>query len=211
MTINNYQKHFKFFIILIYAVGVAGLSLPASRELFQTLTPLNLLMMSGILFVFHRPWNGKTIALFAGIALAGFFAELAGVQTGLVFGDYGYGQTLGLQISGTPLLIGINWLILIYMVFHLLQDLQMHRTLKILLGALIMVSYDLLLEPVAIQLDFWNWQGGAIPLQNYVAWFAISVVFLSLLSLSSYRSENKVSNILLGSQFSFFLILNLTL
>jgi putative membrane protein len=74
-----------------------------------------------------------------------------------------------------------------------------------------MVSYDLLLEPVAIKLDFWNWQGGAIPLQNYVAWYVISVVFLSLLSLSAYTSENKVSNILLGSQFSFFLILNLTL
>lgn len=211
MNINNYQKHFKIFIVLIYVVGVVGLSIPATRDLFQTLTPLNLLVMSGVLFLFHQPWNLKSIGLFITIALAGFFAELAGVQTGLVFGDYQYGQTLGLKIAGTPLLIGINWLILIYMVFHLLQDLKMHWILKTLLGALMMVSYDLLLEPVAIKLDFWNWQGGAIPLQNYVAWYIISVVFLALLSLASYRSENKVSNILLGSQFSFFLILNLTL
>jgi len=209
--IAKYSNIAKIVIGIVYLVGILGMSIPETRALFQQLTPVNLLFAGFILFIFHKPFSLKPVLLFVLVFLGGFGVEVAGVQTGLVFGSYSYGGTLGLKIAGTPLLIGLNWLMLIYMVYHLLQDMKTSFFLKAAIGALMMVAYDLLLEPVAIRLDFWQWGGGAIPLQNYLAWFVISFVFLLIWNLARAKATNPVSNTLLASQLSFFLILNLTL
>lgn len=211
MNIENYQKTIKLVILVVYLVGLAGLSLPATRPLFQQLTPLNLLFAGGLLLLFHRSYEPVTVLMFAIVLLGGFFVEMAGVQTGLVFGDYVYGDALGWQINGTPLLIGVNWLMLIYMVNHLLQGMKAHIIWKSIAGALMMVAYDLLLEPVAVRLDFWQWGGGAIPLRNYLAWFVISFLFLIIWNSVRVKTTNPVSNTLLTAQLTFFLVLNLTL
>jgi len=209
--IAKYSKTAKAVIGIVYIVGILGMSFPETRSLFQDLTPVNLLFAAFVLFLFHQSFNLKSALLFLLVFLGGFGVEVAGIQTGVVFGSYAYGEALGLKIAGTPLLIGLNWLMLIYMVYHLLQDLHVSIFVKAIVGALMMVAYDLLLEPVAIRLDFWQWGGGAIPLQNYLAWFAISFVFLLIWNLAKAKTTNPVSNMLLGTQLSFFLILNLTL
>ena len=55
--------------------------------------------------------NGNSSSLsFISIAfLWGLLAEIIGVQTGILFGSYAYGETLGLKIFGAPLVIGLNW------------------------------------------------------------------------------------------------------
>ena len=53
-------------------------------------------------------------------------------------------------------------------------------SLKVLLTALLMVGLDVMIEPVAIALDFWQWSGGNIPLQNYVAWFITAALLAAL-------------------------------
>jgi putative membrane protein len=211
MSMEKYSKTARIVLFIVYLVGVAGLSVPQWRGLFGELTPVNLLFAAVLLFAFHHTYDRKSVGMFLLVLLGGFLAEFAGVQTGLVFGTYAYGSALGVKIGGTPLIIGLNWLMLIYMVHHLLQGLQAHILWKSLVGALMMVAYDLLLEPVAIQLDFWHWDGGAIPLQNYLAWFAISFLFIFIWNLVRVKTFNSVSNTLLGIQLSFFMILNLTL
>jgi putative membrane protein len=42
------------------------------------------------------------------IAVAGFFIEAIGVNTGLIFGNYVYKTTLGWKFLETPLIIGVN-------------------------------------------------------------------------------------------------------
>lgn len=211
MSTAKYQLHTKLFLLIIYLVGVTGLSLPATRAFFQELTPLNLLVAASLLFLFHQPWQAKTVLLLLIIFVSGFLVEMAGVQTGVIFGQYHYGDSFGFKIAGTPVLIGLNWAMLVYMVYHLLYYMRGGLFLRSVAGALVMVAYDLLLEPVAIQLDFWNWAGNGIPLQNYFAWFVLSFIFLMLLEVGKIKTENRISNWLLGIQFMFFLILNITL
>ena len=38
--------------------------------------------------------------------------ESLGVNYGLIFGNYEYGNNLGFKFFGVPFLIGINWIIL---------------------------------------------------------------------------------------------------
>jgi putative membrane protein len=76
-------------------------------------------------------------------------------------------------------------------------------------GALLMVIYDILLEPVAIRLDMWSWETVTPPLQNYIAWFIISFPLVMLLGRYTKNSSNPLNTIVLVCQLLFFALLNL--
>lgn len=202
------EKKIILFLVIFYSVGVVGLYLGATRDYFIRLMPFSLLLGMGLMFWVHRSWKAKHILIFAIIALLGFFVEIAGVLTGEVFGSYAYGHALGFKVWGTPPMIGLNWLMLVYCVYVILRKLNINPLLQILSGAALMVAYDVVMEPVAIRLDMWTWGGGIIPLQNYIAWFVISVVLLSIMHLAKLRFRNGVAPALFFIQLGFFLILN---
>jgi len=196
------------FIIAIYGVGVIGFALPWTEPYFRQITPFTLVISALLLAQYHpdrRKLKGWWVI--PAIYLAGMAAEIIGVQTGLVFGTYRYGEGLGLKILGTPWLIGLNWVLLVYASAALFSHLKIHVVWKIPAAAGVMVVYDLVLEQVAPLLDMWYWQDGKIPLQNYIAWFVLAIIFLSLLKVSGIKTENRFAATLLATQFVFFLLL----
>ena len=40
-----------------------------------------------------------------------------------------------------------------------------------------MTAFDILMEPAAMALNYWNWENGVVPFQNYLAWFVLSFIF----------------------------------
>ena len=48
------------------------------------------------------------------------------------------------------------------------------------LVALLMVCFDLLMEPAAVKLDYWKWTNNHIPLRNYLMWFGLSFIFTTI-------------------------------
>ncbi len=200
-----------YFFVIYYLVGLIGLSMPSTRETFMGLMPLSILLSVAILLFFHGKWRSADAIVLVFIAIIGYLVEVLGVLTGHVFGSYWYGDALGLQAFGTPLIIGLNWMMLIYCVYTIMEGTRLFWPLKALTAAILMVAYDLVMEPVAMRLDMWDWQGGIVPLQNYQAWFIISLVFLSSMHLAKIRTNNRVAAWLFGVQFVFFLALNLTL
>ncbi len=199
------------FLLIIYLVGVAGLSTGDYQQLVLSLTPVNLLVSAMVLFLYHKKWKSRHLAAFLIVLAGGFLIEVIGVKSGMIFGNYQYGGTLGPKLLETPLLIGLNWLMLIYMVFALTRWGNMKFVPQVVTAAFLMLAYDLMLEPVAIQLDFWNWGGQGIPVQNYLAWWIISAVFVSIWRWMKIHIENSVAAGLFIIQFAFFLILNFTL
>lgn len=198
-----------FIIILFHLVGLYGFLTPALSELFIDLVPFHLLLMLLLLIFSIKEWSSH-ILLFAGIIFtAGFLIELIGVNTDAVFGSYTYGKALGIKLWQTPLLIGINWLILVYCTGIFLKQFKIkNRFLFSLLGALILLSLDILIEPVAMRFDYWTWDGSVIPGQNYLAWFLFSGLMLWIFSSMSFNKQNKAAVVLLFSQFIFFAVLN---
>jgi putative membrane protein len=81
--------------------------------------------------------------------------------------------------------------------------------LRIILGSLILVLLDLLIEPVAVRLDYWYWVGDVIPLKNYLSWFLASVVMLSIYEFFRFKYQSVVAPVFLLIQFIFFGILYL--
>lgn len=197
------------FWLIYYTVGVIGFAIPYTRELFQNLTGVSILMSTAIMLWFHRPWNTWFLGASAFVLIGSIFIEALGVNSGVIFGEYQYGTTLGPKISGTPLLIGINWVMLVYIVWQLVQKINTNGAGQLLIGSAILVGYDLFLEPVAIETDMWNWAGQNVPHQNYLAWFIVSFAFLSVFKLTKVRYDNPVAPGLLAAQIGFFFLLNL--
>jgi bisanhydrobacterioruberin hydratase len=206
--IRNNPRFVIGFLGGFYLIGAIGLSLDLTREIFRSAVPYTLLLSLLFLSVFHEEYTPRFLALAAFIYFAGLIVEMVGVATGKIFGYYDYGHTLGLQVLDTPLLIGMNWLTLSYMVWVFLSDFQIPRILIMILGPAVMVLYDLVLEPVAVWTDMWTW-GGEVPLQNYIAWFVISIVFFMLIGLISPVIKNKIAPALFIIQLGFFLVLNI--
>ncbi len=202
------ERVVKIVVVIWYLVGIAGFLIQPLRPLFQMLTPFGMLMAAVLLLYFHEPKNIKAWLIFAGIALAGFFAELIGVNTQQLFGHYEYGNSLGLKLWNTPLIIGINWLVLIYCISAIFRPIRDNWYFP-LVGAAAMVAFDWIMEPVAMATGMWNWIGQEIPLKNYTDWFLISGFLFLMIRILKLEINNRIASQLFVMQFAFFLLLNL--
>lgn len=197
-------------LVIYYSVGIVGMVLPVTRSLFQSLTPLSLLMSIALLFIYHEPHSRKFWFLSIIIFAAGFGLEVLGVTTGLLFGAYTYGETLGLKLFHTPLMIGVNWLLLVYCSLTIVGKFIDSIYFRAVVAAALMVVYDFALEPAAIYTGMWEWEGGAVPMQNYVAWFLIGFVLNYVAArFRLVARENKIAQPLFFIQFGFFIALDI--
>jgi bisanhydrobacterioruberin hydratase len=195
-----------FLLVVIYLVGIVSVLVGKGDPLMQ-LTVYNLLFAAALLLI-NAQKPDKAYWIWFGIcALAGFGIEVVGVQTGAIFGEYTYGPILGIAFGGVPLIIGLNWSLLVFASAALVSPMKVHILAKAALAATIMVAYDVFLEPVAIRFAFWDWAGGPVPMQNYFAWWVIA--FLMLLGVFGYvkNLRNRTAIYILGIQTLFFIII----
>jgi putative membrane protein len=200
-----------FVLSVLYIVGVIGILLPLHPD-FILLTPANLLVSTLILLWYHAPrWENRTIAFLVICYFTGFLAELAGVQTGLIFGNYIYGEVLGPKILGTPLMIGVNWILLTYTAG--ITTNRFFPTLppigRAVIAASAMVALDVLIEPMAVKYGMWSWVGGHIPLKNYFGWMGVALPLQYLFASRLGDTVNKVAMPLFICQVLFFGALNM--
>ncbi|MDB0007207.1 carotenoid biosynthesis protein [Flavobacteriales bacterium] len=208
----NYSKvNISIVILFIFhVVGVVGLS-SDYQDLFLRLTPLNLLLSLGLFIWANNDFSVQFYKVVAILFALGFLVEVIGVSTGVLFGEYTYGATLGFKLFETPLMIGVNWILLSLASFGISSFFLKKQLPIILLSSLLMVLMDVLIEPIAISLDFWTWALGDIPLQNYVMWFFVSFIMNAIMSFNRLKIDYRISFGLLLSQILFFTLLSLSL
>lgn len=197
-------------IVLFHVVGLTGFLIPSFVPLFLILVPFHLLLMFFLILI-SQSYKGKYnfYILISSVFLAGYFIEVAGVHSGIIFGEYQYGNTLGIKLLNVPIMIGINWVILIYSVGITMQASRLKSDVfKAFSGALILVLLDFLIEPIAVKFNYWHWTQHWVPLQNYLAWFIVSFGMLSFFNYLKFNKENPAAIVLLGTQFAFFICLN---
>lgn len=132
------------------------------------------------------------------------FAELIGVNTGYLFGDYVYGNNLGPKIGGVPILIGINWAILVLSCGEIAGLTKLPTFVKALLGGTLMVFLDFFMEPLAPALDFWYWSTPHAPIFNYVTWFVIAFILILLFQKKTTQTNTTLAIHIYLTQLIFF-------
>jgi len=193
-----------FIIWLFNLSGIVGI-LSAYSSWFLGLTPLNLLI-----YVVLIIWNLEHISKQFLIAFSipffiGFLTEYVGVNYGLLFGTYLYGENLGIKIWGVPLMICVNWALLTFITADLSRLVHKNIIVRSLLGGLLMMILDVIIEVSAPRFDFWEFENNTIPLKNYIAWFVIGSIAHYLYNQIPLKTNMKLSiNIFVALTFFFF-------
>lgn len=209
MEISDIKK-IKFGVFLIWLFHISGLLgiYFGDQDWFIVKSPLNL-SVSLIIFIWLYPINTiKKISVFGIFFLLGMFAEWLGVNFGVLFGNYSYGENLGFKLSGVPYLIGTYWALLTFITAEIAKKLVANRWAKITTGSLLMVFLDFLMEKNAPAFDFWQFIG-VIPLENYITWFLIGFLMHLIFEKSKLEGNSQLSIHLYCAQvifFSFFYI-----
>ena len=192
-------------IWLFHLSGIMGI-LYGNSEWFISATPLNLSINFVLLLI-----NCNGHKWFFPIVILGFFTgmitEIMGVQWGWIFGDYQYGNALGYKVLGVPLLIGVNWALLTTITGAIAQQFYQNIFMRIIVGVGLMIFLDLLIEPIAPVLDFWAFDGGEAPLQNYIGWVVVALFLQSTFHYLKVSVEGWFPHQLYLLQIIFFAVL----
>jgi putative membrane protein len=191
------------------AIGIAFFN----RAFFVGYTPLNLFLMFILLIWNETELNLGLFKAFLFAFGAGLLSEMIGVNTGILFGSYHYGDVFGEKLFGVPFLIGLNWFCIVfaaYQVVMLLQKLwQLNAVGIAFLSAILATVFDWIMEPVAIELDFWQWHTTEIPFLNYTCWFGVSFLIALFFHRSGIKKSNPFAVYLFFTQLLFFVFLSL--
>lgn len=193
--------------IRFYLVGLLLYMIPYTRPLFVSITSLSLFLAIAATLAFHRDWNGKTVIWFVFIVLSSFLLEMQGVKSGELFGQYGYERGLAPMINDTPLIIGLNWLFLVYASNNIVRKFDLKPMVRILSGSLLMIGYDLVLEWVAPYMTMWHFESGYPPVQNFLVWFTTALFYHAGFEVLKIKSNNPPARFLFGLQILFFVLI----
>lgn len=192
-------------IWLFHISGALGI-IYGKAEWFIKTTPINL-MISFILLLLNTEFNRKTLWVLLSCYGVGLFAEIVGVRYGVLFGNYSYGATLGIHWQQVPLLIGINWCLLVIICGAIASTFSNSLWKRAFIGTFLMLFLDLLIEPVAPALDFWTFEEGIAGVQNYVGWALVALPLQGLFAFMNCKADSKFSFHLYFLQSLFFILL----
>ena len=188
---SNFRVRISIFIIWLFAIsGIIGV-MSSEQDWFLSLTPLNLLLSLAIVLWHVKVYNYKVIIGLAIPFFLGFTAEALGVNFGLIFGTYAYGENLGYKIFGVPLMICVNWTLLTATTADVAAYISKNRVFSALIGAALMTGLDMILEVSAPRFDFWEFKDGVVPLQNYLGWFITA--FIAHLGYQSFKAKTNTT------------------
>lgn len=129
----------------------------------------------------------RWIAAFASIYVVSLCAELAGTTAGVPFGPYRYTDGLGIKWLGhVPVLIPISWFMMAlpsYAIASRRFPAAQDFVRRVALGAFILLSWDLALDPaMSFATKYWIWGTSGpyfgMPVLNLVGWFVTGVMLM---------------------------------
>ncbi|MDX2256402.1 MAG: carotenoid biosynthesis protein [Pseudanabaenaceae cyanobacterium bins.39] len=156
-------------------------------------------------------------------------SELLGTSTGFPFGAYSYLSGLGYKIADlVPFTIPLSWFYMGFASFLISATMMrlgtgwLYRLSAIAVGAVMLTSWDFVLDPAMSQTPypFWEWhQAGefyGMPYQNFFGWFGTGSLFMTVASLIWGKDNQPILNrqqilfptIMYAGNFLFALILS---
>jgi putative membrane protein len=197
---------------LLFLVGIAGHIVDPVRPIMLAMSPYFLTVL-GLFALYPEVRHGSLVSyLWMSMTfLITFGLESVGTATGAIFGPYTYGPTLGFSLLNVPVVIAFNWLIVILGALAVAGRILSKPVFSALAAGCFALLFDLVLEPVAIALDYWNWHSVTIPLRNYAAWFAVSFAAAYIYNRLGLKTPGvRLKNYVL-IQFAFFAVLRIVL
>ena len=189
-------------LAVLHIIAVWGLKSETAMDFYFPYIPVLYLINFAFLLYYQKHWNLKAILFYAATFAAGFIVQSFAVNFKYPFGPFTYIHScLGPQMLNTPFMIGVHWMLLIYCIGILLKNLNYSKVQKSLLGAFMLVLYDIVLEPIAKKNSLWYWltkkdplsNYNPVPLQNYLCWFVFGFLMLLYFNNAKAKLRNPIA------------------
>lgn len=138
---------------------------------------INVIVFAVPAFWFTRRWLGwfDAFALWIILGLYAIGIETLAIYTGFPYGHFGYSELLGAKLFGvTPWTVFLAWTPLMLGAYALAANISTNILARILLSAVVATAFDLVLDPGAVRLGFWQYDGGGwwygVPWSNFGGW-----------------------------------------
>lgn len=155
------------------------------------LTVATVLLFSAAMLTHAVVWRGHRAArALLAVGVLALLAEAVGVATGVPFGSYEYGRSLGSQVLGVPVVVALAWTMMAYPTLLAARAVCRGRpSLTVPLAALGLVGWDLYLDPQMVAAGHWVWHDpnphlpgmDGIPLTNMAGWVLVALLVQAVL------------------------------
>lgn len=198
-------------LYIFFIMGAVFHMIEGTRHFVLMMTPFTLLMGGVIVLVLSFSAERKFIIYLIITWIVTFAIEVMGVRTGAIFGQYSYGGTLGLKVLEVPVIIGLNWVILVIGGAVFARDVLKIKCpfMGAFFAGLVTTYVDLFIEPIAIRFDYWTWESVMPGFKNYFAWWLITAVFALVFYALKIKPKSSIITHYVLIQLIFFILLYL--
>lgn len=125
-------------------------------------------------------WRDGAI-LITGLCVYALAIEASAILTGFPYGHFGYSDLLGFRMFGlVPWTVAFAWTPLILGAYAVAANLFASRMVRVIATTLILTVFDLVLDPGAVLLGFWQYNGGGwfygVPMSNFAGWLVSGLI-----------------------------------
>lgn len=178
---NNVISYRQFAVILALCVILATGAFFMVNVVIPTeahwISSLNVILFAVPVFWATKMWLGlwDTLVLFGVLGVLALSIETLAIITGFPYGHFGYSDLLGYRLFGyAPWTVAIAWTPLVLAAYAIVRSTIGSAIMRIASTAVILVIFDLVLDPGAVKLGFWRYEGGGIfygvPVSNFLGW-----------------------------------------
>ena len=158
---------------------------------------INVILFAAPAFWAVKMWLGvrDAVFLFGVLGVLALVIETSAIITGFPYGHFGYSDLLGYRLFGyTPWTVFLAWTPLVLAAYAISArgivgegSAVVSRVARVVVLALLLVIFDVVLDPGAVKIGFWRYEGGGVfygvPVSNFVGWLfsgAIAGVVLEI-------------------------------
>ncbi|MGD9564108.1 MAG: isopentenyl-diphosphate Delta-isomerase [Pyrinomonadaceae bacterium] len=164
-------------VLVLLASGAFLMTKFEMPERAHILSSISVLLFAVPSFWALKLWLGwpdaaKLVAILGSYALV---AETLGLFTGFPYGHFGYSDHLGYKLFGAvPWTFAFAWTPLMLCAYTAARSLFVSRVRRIACATFLLLAFDLVLDPGAVALGFWQYAGGGVyygvPVSNFLGW-----------------------------------------
>lgn len=143
---------------------------------------------------------GKAAAIIAALGCFALFIENIAIWTGLPYGEFTYGEDMGGKILEVPWTVFFSWSPLVLGAYALAVSASSKTKVASVLGMTVvfLLLADAVLDPGAVQQDFWKYKAGGlyygVPFSNFCGWVISGFIGAAIIYLlSSKRIDTPIS------------------
>ncbi|MBK8464559.1 MAG: isopentenyl-diphosphate Delta-isomerase [Chloracidobacterium sp.] len=178
------QNRIIILVILVFLVTSAffmsNVVIPAEAAF---VSGINVILFAAPAFWAAKMWLGvrDAVLLFVVLGVLALVIETSAIITGFPYGHFGYSDLLGYRLFGyTPWTVFLAWTPLVLAAYFIASRLFEASIYRVILTAVTLVVFDLVLDPGAVKIGFWRYEGGGffygVPLSNFLGWLFSGVI-----------------------------------